>query len=105
MNTFTTITQVAHAVAREIGVPGPAYANDYPYRYEPLTTGVIAGMGHRGSGRGEERRYWVKLLDGREFLGTKAQLLDWAAMHLPSDETSPSDLQVSAKLGVGEGAP
>lgn len=85
--TFTTITQVAHAVAREIGVPGPAYANDYPYRHD-RQQGIVGGMGHRGSGRGMERRYWVKLTDGRSFEGTKAQLLEWAAMHLQQMEVA-----------------
>lgn len=77
---FTTIRKVAEAVAREIGAEPPQHAQHYPYRYDKALGGF--GMSHRGSGRGEERRYWVKLTDGREFLGTKAQLFDWAAMHL-----------------------
>lgn len=82
MTTYTTVMDVARAVAREIGVPGPAYAMDYPYRYDRVT-GANAGMGHRGSSRGTERRYWVNLGDGRTFEGSKQGLFEWAALHLP----------------------
>ena len=83
--TFTTISQVVAAVSRELNLPPPAHSCDYPYLWG-RTNGVIAGMGHRGSGRGQERRYWVRLLDGRSFEGTKAQLLDWAALHLAQQQ-------------------
>ena len=82
MTTYTTVMDVARAVAREIGVPGPAYVMDYPYLYD-RQRGPLGGMSHRGSGRDGKRRYWVKLLDGREFLGSKEELFEWAALHLP----------------------
>jgi hypothetical protein len=79
--TFTTISQIVAAVSKELLLPPPAHCCDYPYICN-RTEGMSAGMGHRGSGRGQERRYWVRLLDGRSFKGTKAQLFEWAALHL-----------------------
>lgn len=77
---FTTIRQVAEAVAREIGVAAPQHAQDYPCFYDK-TLGHF-GMGHKGAPRGGQRRYWVRLDAGREFHGLKADLLEWAALHL-----------------------
>jgi hypothetical protein len=87
VTTYTTVMDVARAVAREIGVPGPAYAMDYPYRYD-RATGNTTGMTHFGSGRGNERQYRVNLGDGRTFEGTKHQLFEWAALHLPQGVAS-----------------
>lgn len=75
--TFTTIRQVAEAVAVELRVPPPRHPQDYP-----RDMGWKHGMGHTSAGRGMERRYWVRLPDGRGFQGTKDQLLSWADMHL-----------------------
>jgi len=70
---FTTVRQVAEAVgAEQRRLRYPHLRFDF---YPP-------GMGHYGSSRGMERRYWVNLGDGRVFEGYKAQLLEWAALHL-----------------------
>ena len=77
---YTTISQVAAAVAQELGVNPPQHPQDYPCRYDKLTGHF--GMGHMGAPRGGLRRYWVRLDDGREFCGLKAELLEWANLHL-----------------------
>lgn len=86
--TYTTISQIVAAVSKELQLPPPAHSCDYPYIWT-RTEGVVAGMGHSRSGRdGQGRRYWVRLLDGRSFEGTKAQLFEWAAMHLGQEVAS-----------------
>jgi hypothetical protein len=77
---FTKVGQVMKAVARELRVPEPQHAQDYP-----RDQGWKHGMGHTSAPRGLERRYWVKLPDGRKFFGTKDRLLEWANLHLHSE--------------------
>lgn len=81
MSGFTTVSQIVAAVSKDLHLPPPEHSCDYPYLWS-RGEGVTAGMGHRGSGRDGPRRYWVKLLDGRSFEGSRADLLAWAALHL-----------------------
>lgn len=90
MSAFTTISQVAHAVAREIGIDWkPNYSTDYPRRKDPGAAWHAPTVGMSCDARqGVPRTYCVLLPDGRSFSGTKAQLLEWAAMHLGQEEVA-----------------
>ncbi len=83
---FTTVRQVAEAVAREINIIDwkPNYSTDFPKRRtDPVGGWRTPTLGMSCDARqGVPRTYSVLLPDGRRFSGTKAQLLEWAALHL-----------------------